>query len=306
MILYAKWNVVYEIVFNLNGGDGAPGGIYTVKDVFVLPVPVKTGYTFLGWYDNSELTGNAVTEIPHGSTGNKAFWAKWEATVYSITYHLNGGTGATNGTYTIESNAITLPADPVKTGYTFGGWYDNAELAGTAVTEIPEGSTGNKTFYAKWNPVTYTITFDLNGGTGVANSTYTIESPTVVLPIPTYTNYNFLGWYDNSRFTGNPITEIPIGSTGNKTFYAKWEAVDGIDAVNVSGLSIYPNPVVNGLLTVDNIQSVKGQIEIYSIIGTLVKVYAITGATTRVDVSALPAGTYLVNADGKKAVMLKK
>jgi len=50
----------------------------------------------------------------------------------------------------------------------------------------------------------------------------------------------------------------------------------------------------------------KGQIEVYSIVGTLVKTYNITGVTTTIDVSTLPAGTYIVKADGKNTVMLKK
>jgi len=70
---------------------------------------------------------------------------------YTITYVLGGGTnGAGNpGTYTVESANITLAA-PTKTGYTFAGWYENTEFSGAAVTEISAGTTGDKTYYAKW------------------------------------------------------------------------------------------------------------------------------------------------------------
>ena len=73
-----------------------------------------------------------------------------------------------------------------------------------------------------------------------------------------------------------------------------------------ANLRIYPNPVVDGILTIDNIQSLNGKIEIYSIVGTLVKIYNVTGSTTTINVSSLATGTYIVRVDGKSARMLKK
>ena len=76
----------YSITYNLNGGTNASSNPakYTVETATItLAAPTKTGYTFGGWYTNSGLTGNAVTKIAKGSTGNKIFWAKW--TVKSVT-----------------------------------------------------------------------------------------------------------------------------------------------------------------------------------------------------------------------------
>lgn len=77
---------------------------------------------------------------------------------YSITYELNGGT--TNGNnpdfYNVAEDKTLLV--PTKEGYIFDGWFDNAELTGDAITTIPKGATGAKTFYAKWtllDPSTY-------------------------------------------------------------------------------------------------------------------------------------------------------
>ena len=71
----------------------------------------------------------------------------------------------------------------------------------------------------------YTITYKVNGGTmpssGVKNW-YTVESASYTLPKPTRSGYTFVGWYKESGFT-NKVTSIPNGSTGNKTFYAKWK-----------------------------------------------------------------------------------
>mgnify|MGYP004648648895 CR=1 FL=1 len=226
--LQAVWDVSeYNITYNLNGGTNPAGAktSYTIETAdYTLPTPTKTGYTFGGWYTNSGLTGNAVTQITKGSTGNKTFWAKWTAVEYSITYNLDGGTNnASNPTkYTVETATITL-ADPTRTGYTFGGWYSDAAFK-TQVTKIAKGSTGAKTFYAKWNAVEYSITYNLDGGTNNASNPtkYTVETATITLAAPTKTGYNFGGWYENSGLTGSAVAKIAKGSTGNKTFWAKW------------------------------------------------------------------------------------
>jgi uncharacterized repeat protein (TIGR02543 family) len=226
------------------------------------------------------------------------------AVTYTITYNVNGGETIADSAYTIESEAIVLPV-PVKTGYTFLGWYDNEAFTGDAVTAIPTGSYGNKAFYAKWEATTYTITYNLNGGTGVSNATYTIEDAAITLPEPTKTNHAFQGWYNNETLTGDAVTAIPAGSTGNKEFWAKWQDKTGIDAPDAA-LRIYPNPVITGKLTIDNLSPESGKIEIYNIAGTLAGYYKITDNSTTVDISSLPAGTYVVKAGGKVAKIVKK
>ena len=72
-----------------------------------------------------------------------------EIDTYTIVYNSNGGTEYTDGSYTIESDTITLPV-PVRDGYEFDGWYDNADFYGSPITEITYGSTGNKEYHAKW------------------------------------------------------------------------------------------------------------------------------------------------------------
>jgi uncharacterized repeat protein (TIGR02543 family) len=146
---------------------------------------------------------------------------------YVITYHLyNGqlGEGVQNpGYYRYTDAELTLPA-PARTGYTFGGWYETSGFTGSAVTTIPPLSMGNKTFYAQWTLDHYTITYNPNGGNNnAANPTsYTVQNPTINLYTVTRAGYTFGGWYENPELTGNAVASIPAGSTGNKTFYARW------------------------------------------------------------------------------------
>jgi uncharacterized repeat protein (TIGR02543 family) len=127
--------------------------------------------------------------------------------------------------------SVTLPkaADygTSKTGYTHTGW----QIVGGAVHLFAADGysytpTDHVTFTAVWTADSYTITYDL-GAAGAANHTgnpptYTIADFTVTLQILSSAGWDFLGWYDNSGFKGEPVTSIPSGSMGPKFFYAKW------------------------------------------------------------------------------------
>ncbi len=221
-------SIEYSLTYH--GGTSTNPLIYTTEsETITLTDPTNDGYTtFEGWYDNAEFTGNVITEIPTGSTGDKELWAKWTPIEYSITYNLNGGATTNRPTYNVESETIVLAeATTTKQGYVFEGWYDNAEFTGIAVTEIAKGSTGNVELWAKFVTAEYTITYNLGGGAATNPPTYTIESETITLSDATADWGNFMGWYDNPEFTGNAITEIPQGSTGDIELWAKFEMKDG-------------------------------------------------------------------------------
>ena len=226
----ARWILEsdYIITYKLNGGTNAPENpaSYNVEtETITLKDPVKTGYTFAGWYKAEDFTGGAVTKITQGSTGNITLYAKWELVSYTITYELEGGTNAPENpaSYNVETETITLKA-PVKTGYTFGGWYKAEDFTGEAVTEIAQGSTGNITLYAKWKLVSYTITYELEGGTNASENpaSYNVETETITLKNPVKPGCIFAGWYMAEDFTGEAVTEIAQGSTGNITLYTWW------------------------------------------------------------------------------------
>ena len=230
--LTVQWTApTYAVTLHANGGTINSGNVteYTYGVGATLPTDVtRTGYTFKGWYDNESLTGNPVTAIGGAETGNKEYWAKWEANTYTVTLNTNGGTinsgNVTGYTYGVGA---TLPTadDMTYTGYTFKGWYDNEGLTGFPVTAISDTETGNKEYWAKWEANAYTVTLNTNGGTinsgNVTGYTYGVGAtlPTDV----TRTGYTFKGWYDNENLTGSPVTAISNTETGNKEYWAKWE-----------------------------------------------------------------------------------
>ncbi len=227
---YAKWAIDnYSIVFNSNGGSNVVSISYNIEtEISSLPSPTKNGYTFAGWYQNSNLGGDAVTAIAVGSYGNIQLYAKWSLTTYYITFNVNGGETLSNLAYTIESHGISLPT-PTKTGYTFEGWYEDAEFHGDIIEQLPQGSYGNKTYYAKWEVNSYSITFNANGGS-VSQSSKTVTYGSVYgeLPIPERAGYIFVGWYleNDVKITADTVVTIE----GTCTLYAQWETIVAISA----------------------------------------------------------------------------
>ena len=116
-----------------------------------LPVNVeREGYKFVGWYDNSELTGSAVTEIAESETGNKTYWAKFVKT-HSVRFVIDSDREYSD--YYIEGERKILPIPDYYYGYSraFDGWYLEQDFSGLRVYFIPEYSVSNLTFYAKWS-----------------------------------------------------------------------------------------------------------------------------------------------------------
>ena len=243
--LTVQWTApTYAVTLHANGGTINSGNVteYTYGAGATLPTDVtRTGYTFKGWYDNENLTGSPVTAISNTETGNKEYWAKWEANTYTVTLNTNGGTinsgNVTGYTYGVGA---TLPTadDMTYTGYTFKGWYDNEGLTGFPVTAISDTETGNKEYWAKWEANAYTVTLNTNGGTinngNVTEYTYGAGATLPTADDMTYTGHTFVGWYDNENLTGSPIAAIGGTETGNKEYWAKWEA-------NTYTVTFYPN-----------------------------------------------------------------
>lgn len=184
------------------------------------PTKKDTGhtYTFTGWSPElSEVKGDVTYTAQFSDSLN----------TYSITYDLNDGTNAPgNPSRYTYGTAVTLAA-PTRTGYTFGGWFENADCTGDKVTEIPVGATEAKTFYAKWTANEYTVTFDANEGTVTpASKTVTYDGTYGELPTPTRSGYKFLGWFTDLTGTDKVTEGKKVSITAAQTLYAHWAEDD--------------------------------------------------------------------------------
>ena len=169
---------------------------------------------------------------------------------YQVSFVKNGGEFVSGYTpsYSYDgSQDVQLPGedDITRNGYTFGGWYANEQFTGEPCTVIASGSTGPKTFYAKWTAKTYRVTLETNGGTIVGSglTEYTCgqgaELPTNVEK----SGYTFAGWYENDRFEGSAVTAISDTEYGDKTYYAKWTSKTYSITFNTDGGTIKGNYV---------------------------------------------------------------
>lgn len=178
--------------------------------------------------------------------------------LYTVTLDASGGDPIRPIQYTVESEAFLLPT-PVRTGYIFLGWTGEGITEPQKAMEIPQGSTGDRTYTANWQVIEYTVTLDVSGGDPLDPITYTVETP-VILPTPTSTGYTFLGWTGEGETTPQLTVVLPKGTTGDKMYFANWEvniyaitldtsggnALDAISYAVTSSPITLPTPVRTG------------------------------------------------------------
>ena len=240
MKLEASWSVdVYTLTYDLAGGTLAeenPASYTTETPTFTLNNPEKAGYDFIGWLCDGVT--NSVVTINQGSTGNKSFTAVWSDTVYTITYDLGGGTvsGGNPVSYTCNTASFTLN-NPTKTGYTFGGWSGTGISGVSSSVTVAKGSMGNRSYVATWTPQTYTITYNLDGGTNSSSNprSYTVETESFTLAYPTKSGAVFTGWTGTDIDGASTSVTVSKGSTGNRTYTATWDISTYTITYNLDG-----------------------------------------------------------------------
>lgn len=213
-----------ELIFHSNGGDLVTSIEITQGKPFSLPVePTKTGYTFSGWYVDNETFSKHFTvsfDLKTVEDTKLDLYAKWIPIVYTLSFQSNGGSSVDPINRTVEMSSIIKPIDPTKDGYTFIGWYKDQSLTLLYSFDVPINE--NATLYAKWEEVimTYTLSFETNGGNTIASKTFT-EGETIVLGSdPIREGFIFEGWYLNLGLTeAFTMSEMP---DYNITLYAKW------------------------------------------------------------------------------------
>ena len=221
-----NWELTeYNITMDLSGGSGQEKVVYTMTDEdFELPTPTRNGYEFVGWTGERITTPQTSVKIPKGSTGNKAYTANWQVIEYTITLDTNGGPVVSPIKYTVE-DLFTLPYI-LRPGYEFAGWtLDGSGMLPFTPLIIYPGTTGDLHYKAEWRLAEYTITMDLDGGSGQEKVVYTITDEDFELPTPTRNGYEFVGWTGERITTPQTSVKIPKGSTGNKAYTANWKVI---------------------------------------------------------------------------------
>ncbi len=222
MAFGATWTLIsYKVVYDVAGGTA---NIET--GISSLPTPKREGYVFNGWYRDNQK----VTSIPAG-TGDITLVAHWTEISYTLSFKTNNDTFIADISYTKAKPGI-LPSGLTKEGYMFGGWFQNENFTGSELEAVPfpAGTAGQTNIpvmiYAKWIPISYTITFNTNGGSDQDALPYTVETETFKLPTrTTKAGYTLVGWYIDEALT-KPYGEVVKGTHGDFTLYAKWKLTE--------------------------------------------------------------------------------
>ncbi len=227
--LYAHWTANdYYITLDAAGGTpGTTGKTVTFGTKYgELKAPSRTGYTFRGWF--TARTGG--TEIKADSilkeAGAKTLYAQWKANTYTVNFDGNGGTAVqTPKTVTYDLTYGTLK-DAERNGYSFDGWF-TAKTGGTKITSASKVTiTSAQTLYARWTPITYTVTLNYNGekinGRESTTKKVTFGSAYGDMVPPQRKGYTFDGWFTSP--TGGTLVSktTTVTTAGDHTLYARW------------------------------------------------------------------------------------
>lgn len=142
---------------------------------------------------------------------------------YLTTVDFNSQIPEESRTYTSADGLYELPILETE-GYNFVGWFNGTSSSATEITEIPVGSKGSKTYYARWEPIEYTITFasefisveEINGHV-IYKDTALPGADVMKLP-----GYKWLGWSDDNGILYNEV--YPKGNSGHVTLHANWQS----------------------------------------------------------------------------------
>ena len=265
--LYCDWGTSYEFLT-----EGAKEG-YVVSGW--TSADLNRNYAKIGTSKANVYWDGSTTDASHfadlGSNGQTVtLTANWEEIQYDVQIEYNDGVTEKRTISDISYSTVFNVPNPTRTAYNFAGWSssnkDDTALVGDSATSCTTSwtsGTTKATFFSKltstdgrtviltanWDPINYTIDFNLNGGT-LSNpfSSYNTES-TTTLPEPSKTGYTFTGWYCTAS-NGNwrvgktyPAGTALAGMYGNVSFRATWRANTYTLTFDPQGGSVSPTTI---------------------------------------------------------------
>ena len=242
--LYAKWTAI-SYALNYNRGSIGSTAIPTTGQLTVFPANGTSTLSTVVTLDNTIDTATALSGTTYVFTGWKesgtnsvykggdsyrmlaadvTFTAQWVA-IYTVSYVLNGGSGAVPADVTRTDGAIEPLTNvvPTRIGYNFAGWKDQtgASVSGSTFTV----GASRYLLYAQWTPITYKVMYAANGGNGGPSGTTDGNYGAIVTldsaALPTYVNYKFVGWRIGTTTYSAGGTYV---LTADVTANAQWES----------------------------------------------------------------------------------
>lgn len=216
--LHAKWTANPQTIqFDTDGGSAVSDLTVDYDAKITQPAdPTKWGHTFKGW----QFEGSVWDFEENIVKGNMTLMADWQINSYSLEFEPNGGSEEAAQTVVYNTHAAK-PNDPVKTGYTFGGWFTDEDWENEWSFE-ENVMTKDTVLKAKWTINSYVVTFHANRGSDVEPATVVYQEKAEKPSNPTRPGYSFVGWYTDEQLRSAYDFEAPI--TADISLYARWSS----------------------------------------------------------------------------------
>lgn len=222
MELTAAEKEVTRTGYTFNGYKikGTSTAVYDANGIFVYPITKVASSTDNTQYVSLQAPGNIVLE------------AVWTANTYTVTLDKQNGSGGDDSVTATYDSAMPSAEAPTRTGYTFHGYFTEANGEGTkyynadmSSAHIWDKANNTTTLYAHWTANSYTVTLDANGGTGGTTSvSATYDSAMPSATAPTRTGYTFTGYYynDTQYYDGSMTSTHTWDRASATTLQAHW------------------------------------------------------------------------------------
>ena len=283
------------IKFETDGGTVIPYQIVSVGAMAFKPLnPIKTGYTFNGWFIDKGFTTPFDFDKP--VSVNMTIYAKWDINIYTVTFkykkYFNYDSDVTI-TQDVEYNSsVKQPENPEREGYTFTGWYSTDSELFDFGTKI----VNNITLTAGWKINSYIVTFDTRGGSEIPSQSVDYGSRPDYSETPTKAYSDFIGWEDEngkrySYYSSQSIIYSDI------TLYAIWKPV----SKNIISISVSPQSDIE-VSRQNNENEVVFFVDAgYTILGWYFENQRVgTNHEYSLEVSSLKKGSYILELEAQK------
>jgi uncharacterized repeat protein (TIGR02543 family) len=243
--LFMKDGVAYRVT----AVPTEEGGTYSVLAVHTKTVPLVKTITSSQSTMNLVPSGDVITGIAEDDLGtpvghNSATAQTVPDGKVRVIFDGNGGS-ATASQVIDKGGKVTTPDNPTRTGYTFAGWFQDAEGTGSAFNLATKTFAVDTYCYAKWTINTYTVTYDSNSGSPVEPETVAYGETATEPDDPALLAHLFAGWYtDDETFEDAFDFETPI--VANITLYAKWNEAVTVTFDSNGGSDVETQVIVKG------------------------------------------------------------
>ena len=260
---HTKVDIGFKLTLDYGKSTGNIGAktVAVIRDGnFIMPVPVRAGYTFVGWFtavtDGEQLTDAEGKSLKKYDKDEAIIlYAVFEANANKVSFDANGGTGSMpEQTIHTDEIAKLVSNTFAKAGYTFVGWATAPD--GKKVyndTQSIEMGMESFTLYAVWEAKINTIRFDANGGSGEAFSQDIATDETRVLTKNTYkkNGYTFSGWAitPSGAIAYADQASYTMGTDASYTLYAVWKLADYSISYDLNGGVGDGNPTAYNMLS---------------------------------------------------------